>query len=843
MPVGPDAEALWRIDHQIHPLAVQRYGVLQRLRAQSAVRQVPGGRPVLPTRLPPPPAPWPAGPARVAERSSAPLAGVSLPNLLLGLGSGLVVLAAIVFVAVSWAHLTAAAQGLVLVGLTAAGMWGTRSLRRRGLTATAEAIAVVTLALLPVDAEAVREAVQAPGVTLSPEVTLIGWCVAIALISGVSWWFGRFSDTRAPLLAAVLAAQVPVPLFVIGWPVDGPVGQVVILAQAALTLVAVRRAAGTDRATRAACAVALAGAGLLWATATIAAFVLGVDGDAADRGIAALVVALAAAVAATAAALWVDDDAVRPLAAGTSTGVALAASGLAMSIVASGSAWWTAMAAVAVAAMAVAVRAPRRWGDAPAGVAGLVAAVLALPLLVATGTSVGAAFEAADPAWHHGAWASTQDVAHGPVDIEGIDRGPVLAQLAVAAGAALALRPRLGGRSATAGLAVTGMAGLALLPLLVDVPLAATVTALFAGAAAACVALVAERAASATLNDRHATPASGAPTTPVAAVAAAGAVALIALGLTWAAAAVATTVAAVAAIAVLAGAVGLAAGRNGDAPLAHAGGVAAVVAVTAEAGLVAAWLGTSAVGAWAAVALAAAAASAVSAGLDPAGTRTDLRGEVGRATDVVAAMVHVAAAVAVAGAGDPALTTVVLALGAATAAVHAQRPGRRAAAAGAAVEALALVWLRLAWADVTVAEAYTLPVAAMLLVAAVTAWRVGLAEDLPSWTVHGPWLVAAVAPTVLIALDDPGLVRPLGGLVVGVVVLIGGAVWRTRAAVDVGAVTVAVLGLHQLSPVVAELPNWLTLGTCGMVLVAAGATFEQRRRDLGILRSHYAELR
>lgn len=856
MPTGPDAEALWRIDHQIYPLAVQRYEVLGRLRAQSAARRAagvaapprrPGRTEVGATDLPdlpaPPPAPWPVRPARVAGGSPPPLAGVSLPNLLLGLGSALVVLAAIVFVAVSWAHLTAAAQGLVLVVLTATGMWGTRSLRRRGLTATAEAIAVVTLALLPVDAEAVREAVQAPGVTISPEVTLIFWCVAIAVMSGVSWWFGRFSATRAPLLAAGLAAQVPVPLFVIGWPVDAPVGQVVILAQAAVTLLVVRRAGAPDPSTRAAGAVALAGAGLLWTTATVAAFVVGVDGDTADRGIAALVVALAAAVVVMAAALWADDDTVRPLATGTGTGVALTAIGLALSIVAADAAWWTAMAAVAVTAMAAAVRAPRRWGEAPAGVAGLAAAVMALPIVVATGTTVGAALEAADPAWHHGAWVSTGTVADGTLDIEGIGRAPVLAQLVVAAGAALALRPRLGSRAATAGLAVAGMAGLVLLPLLVDVPLAATVSALLAGSAAACVALVTERAGAAPAADEHATSASGAPMTPVAVVAASGVVALAALGLSWAAAAAMTTVVAVAALGVLAGAVGRAAARNGDAPLAYAGAVVAVVAGTAEAGLVAATLGASDAGAWAAVALAAAGASAVGAVLDPAGTRTDLRGEVGRATEVVAAVLHVAAAVAVAGTGDPALTTVVLALGAATAAVHALRPGRRAAAAGAAVETLVLIWLRLAWADVVVPEAYTLPVAALLLAAAVAVRRGGLADDLPSWTVHGPWLVAAVAPTVLIAIDDPGLVRPLGGLVVGVVVLIAGAVSRTRAAVDVGAVTVAVLGLHQLSPVVAELPNWVTLGSCGVVLLATGATFEQRRRDLGILRGHYAELR
>jgi hypothetical protein len=124
-----------------------------------------------------------------------------------------------------------------------------------------------------------------------------------------------------------------------------------------------------------------------------------------------------------------------------------------------------------------------------------------------------------------------------------------------------------------------------------------------------------------------------------------------------------------------------------------------------------------------------------------------------------------------------------------------------------------------------------------------TAARAGRADDQPSWAVHGPWLVAALAPTVLVALGDPGLVRPLGGLVAGAVVLVGGAVTRRRAAVEVGALTVSLLGLRQLAPVAAELPNWATLGASGVVLLVVGATFERRRRDLAALRERYETLR
>jgi hypothetical protein len=43
--------------------------------------------------------------------------------------------------------------------------------------------------------------------------------------------------------------------------------------------------------------------------------------------------------------------------------------------------------------------------------------------------------------------------------------------------------------------------------------------------------------------------------------------------------------------------------------------------------------------------------------------------------------------------------------------------------------------------------------------------------------------------------------------------------------------------------VVAELPNWATVGGAGVVLLAVGATFEQRRRDLRDVRDRYAALR
>jgi hypothetical protein len=50
------------------------------------------------------------------------------------------------------------------------------------------------------------------------------------------------------------------------------------------------------------------------------------------------------------------------------------------------------------------------------------------------------------------------------------------------------------------------------------------------------------------------------------------------------------------------------------------------------------------------------------------------------------------------------------------------------------------------------------------------------------------------------------------------------------------------LGLRQLVPVVGEIPNWATIGATGILLLAVGATFEQRRRDVRAVLRRYSAL-
>jgi hypothetical protein len=286
--------------------------------------------------------------------------------------------------------------------------------------------------------------------------------------------------------------------------------------------------------------------------------------------------------------------------------------------------------------------------------------------------------------------------------------------------------------------------------------------------------------------------------------------------------------------------------RDGSREMAVGAAAVLALAVAAEGGLLAAAAQAGDATVALVVGVTAAATTLAFAAVDRSGLRDDTRGDVARAGEAAAAAVHVGAIVALLGVPDPlaraSAASIVLAAGAAVAAVHAVRPGRRPAAAWAVVEAVGLIWLRLAVAGVGVAEAYTLPVAAAFLGAAVIAHRTGRASRFPSWVVDGPWLVVALAPTVALALADGGLVRSLVGLVAGTIALVVGAATRRRAPVDIGVVVVILLGVRQLAPVVGALPNWATLGACGLVLLVAGATFEERRRDLRALRDRYANL-
>jgi hypothetical protein len=173
--------------------------------------------------------------------------------------------------------------------------------------------------------------------------------------------------------------------------------------------------------------------------------------------------------------------------------------------------------------------------------------------------------------------------------------------------------------------------------------------------------------------------------------------------------------------------------------------------------------------------------------------------------------------------------------------VRALRPGERAAVRHVLVVAAATVevfawWLLISDLRVFTLEVYTLPAAAVALLAGLLALRSRPA--LSSWTAYGPALAAALLPTlasVLVGSDHP-LRRLLLG-VAALAVVLAGAYARLQAPVVVGGIVLALVALHELVLVWDLLPRWIPLATGGLLLVGLAMTLERRRRDLARFRS------
>jgi hypothetical protein len=143
--------------------------------------------------------------------------------------------------------------------------------------------------------------------------------------------------------------------------------------------------------------------------------------------------------------------------------------------------------------------------------------------------------------------------------------------------------------------------------------------------------------------------------------------------------------------------------------------------------------------------------------------------------------------------------------------------------------------------DVRAPELYTLPAAAALL--AVGWWRLGREPGVGSLRVLASGLTLALAPSLLLALDEPLSLRGVLVAVGGVLVLVVGVVRLWAAPFLAGALTTAVLAVRHLGPVVDGLPRWISLGTLGLLLLLVGVTWEQRRRDVAAASRYLAALR
>ncbi|MFE6918005.1 SCO7613 C-terminal domain-containing membrane protein [Streptomyces rubiginosohelvolus] len=195
---------------------------------------------------------------------------------------------------------------------------------------------------------------------------------------------------------------------------------------------------------------------------------------------------------------------------------------------------------------------------------------------------------------------------------------------------------------------------------------------------------------------------------------------------------------------------------------------------------------------------------------------------------------------------DAPFLALVLALCGVLAAGAAVRPERRPVAGYLAAALFVLAaWVRLAASEVSFPEAYTLPVTVPALVVGFLRRRKD--PEASSWTAYGPGLAATLLPSLAVAWTDPDWQRPLLLGVAALVITLLGARYRLQALLLLGGAVLALDGLHELAPYVVQvagaLPRWLPPALAGLLLLVVGATYEQRLRDARRLKDALGRMR
>ncbi|MFC8174767.1 SCO7613 C-terminal domain-containing membrane protein [Streptomyces sp. NPDC057325] len=817
---------------------------------------------------------WPVTPAAPVADSTPR----SAQNVLLTLGGTLLTIAAVAFTLVSWGSMGIGGRAAVLCAVTGAALAAPVALLRRGLVSTAESVAVLGLVLTVLDAYALHRVAL-------PDADGPGYAaVASAVLAGAWAAYGSaLSRLRVPLPAAVVAAQLPLPLGVLAAG-GGPTA----FAWAALVTAAADGAAVLwarpmpVRVTAGIGAAVLGGWAFLtggwlslsspWSGAPLllagAAVFLYVAWRTPGWAVAASVVAGLAVVAAVGGPL-------RSAVPGDWAVPGYVLCGLALASV------WRAGAGA---------RLPR---GVRSGLAGAGASVTALGLLWALPPVVAGAL---------GPLARTTEVWSGEHAGPALGSYPATAALVLAVvAAALASVARLWARC---GVLVLAWALLTALPVSLGLPYAAALALQLLTAAAALWIAVRPGPPARGLHRPEAAPDAGAATARAADPAAPSAAGPADRPAAEPAAPVTDPASGSvppppSAPPRLPGA-GFGAPRSGwsgwtppkprpQAPaaepgtvlgwVAYAGGLLSAVGAVALAldvreatfvalGVVLGLLaGVAALGAGARRTVSAcgavlAAAGLVLAGAEAAGLEDHwtalalllvpaATAAVGATARPVALPVEITGAAvglcAVGLAGSrPAFLALVLALGGVVAAATAVRPERRRFASWAAAGLFLLAtWVRLGAWGVTTPEAYTLPVTVPALVVGFLRRRRD--PEASSWTAYGPGLAVTLLPSLGAAWTDPEWVRPLVLGAAALVVTLLGARFRLQALLLLGGTVLALDGLHELAPyvvqVVGALPRWLPPALAGLLLLAAGATYEQRLRDARRLRERLTRMR
>ena len=190
--------------------------------AEAAGVPRPLGAPVGPPLGPPVQPPFAAPIAASVPRS--PRRRLSVPVLLLIVGVTLVGIAAVFFLVFAWFVWGITVRALIIGGITLAAIASASLLRRRGLTATAEAIGVLGIVLLGLDAWAVRAndffgtGDSDPGIYAGVSTLVVGVLCRV---------WARLSTLRGPDIAAALALPTGLGLL-LGGALDLPTAEAAV---------------------------------------------------------------------------------------------------------------------------------------------------------------------------------------------------------------------------------------------------------------------------------------------------------------------------------------------------------------------------------------------------------------------------------------------------------------------------------------------------------------------------------------------------------------------------------------------------------------------------------------
>ncbi|WP_432104392.1 SCO7613 C-terminal domain-containing membrane protein [Streptomyces sp. bgisy091] len=799
--VPPPAEELALLDRELAQLDARRAQLLNRRSWLLSVLHAPAAQQ---------PFPVPAAPARQAfgppARPAAPAHGTQ--NVLLVLGGLLLAVAAIAFTLFSWGEMGIAGRSAVLAAVTACAMAAPAVLLGRGLPSTAEAVAVLALVLTVLDAIALHE-VAAPG-TNGLAFTAVASAVLTVLWVLYGLVLGRL---RTPLPAAVVAGQLP--LVFTAWAAGASATGFgwALLVTAAADVLAARWGRGPGvRVT--ACVVA-------WLTGLIS-MALGLGLSVSADGPLAAAAPAALLLGGAGVALFGVWRAPRELAVPGGFVAGSAAVAAVGGVLGAGLPWQWAVVAYLVCGAALAavprlpVPRPVVWGVTGASVAVVAAATLwasPVPAVVLLGPS----------SLTIDVWAGAPEGIRGALglSVPWSYSSPVV--LALAAGLAAALHVRWpqalrekGGRAAAGAVAsVLGWcAALALLGV-ADVPFP--------------VALGAELLLVAALLAFAARRGTGALAVTWLVCAMAGAMSVGLLGL----AAEPATHVVCATLVVMFGA-GAARSRV---PV-----VRSVLACGCVLWAVAAACATGASLGWSAphaapLVLVVTAATV----LFGARSRVPVVSVPVECAGAFAALVAVCLSLT-----DAPFLALVLGLSGVLATASALRPERRRVAGWTAAGLfVAATWVRLAASGVTDPEAYTLPVS----VAAFVVGHLRRHRDpaVSSWVAYGPALSMTLVPSLFVAWGDPHWLRPLLLGLSTLVITLAGARLRLQAPLVLGGSVLALDGLHELAPHVVQvfdaLPRWAPPALAGLLLLAVGATYEQRLRDARRVRESFGRMR